>query len=115
MALGIGITYGKLLFCHIISEESEDKNILAKEYNNRTVYYWFNNPFTDDFDSPHLNLSPITIDDITRPNKRSWYNPYLIPASISVASENFVINLTNPYDYTLLFILPSDYPPLYIH
>ena len=38
VALDMGITYGKLLFCHRISQDSEDKTISTTEYNNRTVY-----------------------------------------------------------------------------
>ena len=38
VALGMGITDGKLLFCHGISEESVDKKISMREYKNSTVY-----------------------------------------------------------------------------
>ena len=38
VALDMGITYGKLLFCHSISQDSEDKTISTREYHNRTVY-----------------------------------------------------------------------------
>ena len=88
MALGMGITYGKLLFCHGISEESVDNTISAKEYNNGVFYDCFVNPFTDDFGIPDLNLPPITIDDIPRPHEISYYTPDLLPAAISVASKN---------------------------
>ena len=37
VAMGMGITYGNLLFCHGISEGSVDKKISTIEYNNRTV------------------------------------------------------------------------------
>ena len=71
VALGMGITYGKLLLCHGISQESEDNTISTKEYNNRTVYDCFNNPFTDNFGSTILNLPPRTIDDRTCMHKRA--------------------------------------------
>ena len=38
VSLGVGITYGKLLFCHGISEERSDKKISTGEYKNRTIY-----------------------------------------------------------------------------
>ena len=34
----------------------------------------------------------------------------MLPAAISVASENSVSNLTTPFDSPLLLLLPSDYP-----
>ena len=63
VALVIGITYGKLLYCHGVTEGNMDKNISTLEYNNRTVYECFNNHFKDDFGSPSMHLHPITIDD----------------------------------------------------
>ena len=45
--LGMGITDGKLIYCHGVSEGNVDRNISTLEYNNRTVYDCFNNPFTD--------------------------------------------------------------------
>ena len=63
MALGMGITYGKLLHCHGVAEGNEDKKISTLDYNNRKVYDCFNNPFTDDCGSPAMYLPPITIDD----------------------------------------------------
>ena len=104
----MGITGGKLLYCHGVEEGNQDKKISTLEYNNRTVYYCFNNPFIDDFGSPHLNLPPVTFDDIPRPHKRAHYKPDLLPANISVASENYSSTLTTPYD--LLYLLPSDDP-----
>ena len=38
VALGVGITDGKLLYCHGVSEGNEDKKMSTLEYNNRTVY-----------------------------------------------------------------------------
>ena len=86
----MGVAYGKLLFCHGILEYSVDKKFLTGEYNNRTVYDWFNHLFTADFSRLALKIHPIVIDDRPRPNKRSRYTPYLLPAAISVVSENTV-------------------------
>ena len=44
VALGMGITYWNLLYCHGVAEENVDKKISTLEYNNRTVYNCFNNP-----------------------------------------------------------------------
>ena len=41
--LGMGITDVKLLYCHGVAEGNKDKKISTLEYNNRTVYYCFNN------------------------------------------------------------------------
>ena len=65
VALSMGITDGKLLYCHDVAEGNKDKKISTLEYNNRTVYDFFNNPFTADCGSPAMNLPPITIDDRT--------------------------------------------------
>ena len=62
MALGMGITDGKLLYCHGVAEGNKEKKISTLEYNNRTVYNCFNNPFTADFGSPAMHPPPITID-----------------------------------------------------
>ena len=61
--LGMGIADGKLLYCHGFSEENVDRKISTLEYKNRTVYDCFNNPFTDEYGKPALNIPPITIDD----------------------------------------------------
>ena len=63
VALGMGITDGKLLYCHGVAEVNVDKKISTLEYNNRTVYDCFNNTFTADCGSPDMHLPPITIDD----------------------------------------------------
>ena len=102
------VTDVKLLYCHGVAEGNMDRKFSTLGYNNRTVYDCFNNPFTDDFFSPALNLPPITFNDIPRPHKRNLYTPYLIPAAISVASENSFITLTPPSDSP--DILPSDDP-----
>ena len=63
MALGVFITDGMVLFCHIISEENVNKKFSTREYNNSAVYEWLNNIFQDDCGIPALNLPTITIDD----------------------------------------------------
>ena len=63
MALGMCIAYGKLLYCHGVEEVNEDKKISTLEYKNRTVYGFFNDPFTADCGIPAMHLPPITIDD----------------------------------------------------
>ena len=92
--LGMGITYGKLIYCCGVAEVNVDKNISTFYYNKRTFYDWFNIPFTYECGSPDLNLPPITIDDRPPPHKRARYTPDLIPAAIYVASENYVSILT---------------------
>ena len=47
MALGVGITDGKLLYFHGVAEVNVDKKIKILKYNNSTVYGCFNNPFID--------------------------------------------------------------------
>ena len=107
VALGIGITDGKLLYCHGVAEENKDKKISILEYNYRTVYDCFNNPFTAECVSPAMHIPPITIYDRPPPApKRARYSPNLLPATISVASENSVSTLTTP-SY-LPDILPTD-------
>ena len=68
--LGMGIIDGKLLFCNGISEGRVDKKISTRNYNNRTVYDFFNNPFPDDFGNTALFILPITIDDRPHLDKR---------------------------------------------
>ena len=46
VALGMGIKYGKILYCHGIADGNMDKKISTLEYNNRIVYDYFNNTFT---------------------------------------------------------------------
>ena len=69
----MGITDGKLLFFLGVSEENMDNKISTKEYNNRTFYDCFNNPFTADFGILALNLPPITIGDRPSSQKRARY------------------------------------------
>ena len=107
VALGMGNKDGKLLFYHVISEESTDKKILTKEYNHSTVYDWFNNPFPNHCGSPVLNPPPVPIYDRPHPHKRARYTLDPFPDTISVASENYVSNLTTPYGSPHLPLLPS--------
>ena len=104
----MGIVDVKILYYHGVVEGNVDKKISTLEYNNRTVYYCFNNPFKAEFCGPYLNLPPINIDDRTRPQERAQYTQYLIPDTIYVAYESSFSTLTNPYDSPDL--LPSDYP-----
>ena len=91
VALGMVITDGKLLYCHGVAEGNEENKISTLEYNSRTVYDCFNNPFTYDFSSLALNLPPITFDDRPLPHKIARYTPYLLPDNISIASEIILV------------------------
>ena len=82
----MGIKDGKLLFCHRILEQSKDNTISIREYSDRKIYEWLNNPFSIDFGSPALNLPRIQIDDSPRPNKISLYKFDPLPSAISVTS-----------------------------
>ena len=108
VALGMGIADGNLLYYHGVAEGNMDKKISTLEYNNRRVYECFNNPFTDEFGIPYLNLPPINFDDRTLSHKIAHYTPDLLPYAISVASENASITLTTTSDSP--YILPSDDP-----
>ena len=55
-------------------------------------------------------MSPITIDDSPRPDKRFLYIPDMIPYGISVVSENSVSIFTTPYDSPKLPVITSYYP-----
>ena len=100
------ITYGKLLYYCVVSEGNMDKKISTLDYNNRTVYDCFNNPFTYELGIPYLNVPPITFNDRPRPHKRARYTPDLLPAATYVAYGNYFITLTTPCD--LPDLLPSD-------
>ena len=67
---GMGIIYGKHLYCHVVSEGNVDRKFSLLEYNNRTAYNCFNNTFTADSRSPHMHRPPITIDDRRHSHKR---------------------------------------------
>ena len=109
LALGMGIIYVKILFCHGISQESEGGNISMGDYKNRTVYDFFDNIFPDYFGSLELNLPPITIDDRPRLHKISRHTLDLLPVDISVASENSLSTFTTLSDSIRLFLLPLNY------
>ena len=98
MVLGTGITDGKLLLFHGISEQSKDKTISMIEYNHRTVYDCFNNKFSVDCGRPAVNLPPIPIDYSPHPKKRARYTYDPLPDAISVTSRNSISILTTPYD-----------------
>ena len=78
VTLGVRITDVNLLFCHGILEESVDKGISTREYNNTPVYDCFDNTFPDDCGSPDCNPPPIIIDDIPHLDKRARYTPDLL-------------------------------------
>ena len=92
----MGITDGKLLYFDGVAEENEDRKMSTSEYNNRTVYDWFNITFTDEFVSLDFNTPPTTFDHLPLPHKRALYTPDILPYAISVASEKFISNLTTP-------------------
>ena len=94
VVLCMGKTYGKILFYHVISEVSMDNKIATINYNNSTVYDFFNSTFPDDCGSPDLNPRPITISDTPHLDKRAHDTPDIIPSAISVSSENYVSTLT---------------------
>ena len=90
VALGMGIIDDNILFCHGISQDSENKTISTKDDNIRTVYDCLINNFTTDFGIPALNIPQITTDDRPHPHKIAWYTPDQLPVAISVTSENHV-------------------------
>ena len=98
VALGMGIIYAGLLFCHGISEKSKENAISMRECNDRTFYDWFNNLFSIDCGSPYLNFPHIPVDDSPRPNRMSWYTSDPLPAAISVTPGYYVSTLTTPSD-----------------
>ena len=53
-----------------------------------------------------MHIPPITMDDRPPPPKRACYAPNLLPATISVASEKSISNLTTSSDFP--DILPTD-------
>ena len=46
VALGMGITYGELNYCHVVAEGNVGSKSSTLDYNNKTVYDCFNNIFT---------------------------------------------------------------------
>ena len=69
--LGMGITDGNIFFCRSSSEQSRDKKISMRDYNDRTVYDCFDNPFPFYCGSPYLNLPLMPTDDSSKPSKRA--------------------------------------------
>ena len=61
-ALGMEITYVNILFCSFIPYQIRDKKVSMRDYNNRTVYDCFNNPFPVGCGITYLNLLPMPID-----------------------------------------------------
>ena len=82
VALGMGITDGKIIYCNGVAEGNVDRKISTWEYNNMTVYYCLNNPFTDEFGIPDLNIPPINFDYRPHPHKISRYTPDLLLTAI---------------------------------
>ena len=104
----MGITYGRLLLYHGVSEGNTNKEISMREYNNKKVYKCFNNLFTYDFGIPDLNLPPITIDDRPHLYKITRYTPDLLPAVIYVSFENYVCNFIKHSDSPEVLVINSD-------
>ena len=103
MVLRVGIAYGKLLYCHGVEEGNVDNKISTLEYNNRTVYDCFNNPFTYDFGSPTMHIPPINIDD--RPPPPCIEDPNITHICSPL---QYISTLNTPYDSQ--DILPTDDP-----
>ena len=91
LVLFMGITDGKLLYCHGVAEGNAKKKISTLEYNNRTVYDCFNDLLTDEFFIPDLHLPPIAIDDRPRPYKIALYTPDLFTSAIYVTSKIMLV------------------------
>ena len=112
VVLDMEIADGKLIFCHGISEQNNDKTISMREYNDRKFYGCFNNPFPVYGGSPALNLPPVPIDDSPCTNKRARHTSDLLPAAISVTSENSVGMLITPSDSPQLLVPNYDDPDI---
>ena len=82
VSLSMVITYGKLICCHGVSEVNVGRKVSTLEYKNRKVYYCLNDPLTDEFGIPDLNLPPTPIDDRLCPHEISRYTSDLLPAAI---------------------------------
>ena len=75
------------------------------EYNDRSVYDWFNHFFPVYGSIPELNIHPITIDYSHFPSKISWYTSDMLPDSIYVTYGNSVSTLTTPSEYPQLLVM----------
>ena len=93
----MGITDGNIIYSHGVSEGNVNRKISTLDYNNRTFYECFDDLFKDDFISRDLNIPRITFNYRPRPHKRARYTPDMLPASISVASENSFNTLNAPF------------------
>ena len=101
--LGMGITYAKLLLCSGLSEQSKYNTISIIEYNDRTVYEFFYNPFSVYSGTPDFNRPPVPINDSPHRKKRSRCTSDPLPDYISVTSANSVSEFSSPSYSTHLF------------
>ena len=117
--LDMGIIYGKLLDCYGVAEGNEDKKISTFEYNNRTVYDWFNNLFSADLVAQICIYLTSPLMMVPPPHKRALYTQNILPDVISVASGNYVSTLTTPSgspdllptdDHNNLHVMKKDVP-----
>ena len=93
MVLGMGITEGKLQFCHVFPKQIRDKNISIIDYDNMTIYDWYKSNFPFYCGILSLNLFPRRIDYILHQNKIACYTPDTLPAAIYVSSKNILVLL----------------------
>ena len=68
------------------------------------------NPFPVGCGITYFNLPPMSLDEISTPNKISRYNPYQLPDTVSVDSGNYFITLTTPYKPPQNILLSSETP-----
>ena len=78
------------------------------EYNDRTVYDWFDNSFPVDCASLALNIPPMPIYDSTLLNNRSYYTSDPLSDAVSVTSGNYVSTFTTPSDSPEVIFLNPD-------
>ena len=50
------------------------------------------------------------VDEIPKPQKRSYYNPYTLPDVIYVSWKNSISTLTTPLHYPKVIVLTYDAP-----
>ena len=91
VALGMGITDAKLLFCHGISDQSRDRKISMRGYNNGPVYHCFNDPFTVYFGIPYFNIPTMPLNESYIQSKRAYYTPYGFQISFMLPLENMLV------------------------
>ena len=114
MALSMGITDVKLLLCHGIATDNNNKDINMTEYNDRKVFDYFNNISPDNCDTQDLNIPHMAFDYSPRPPKIPCNTFDMLPATISAASKNSLSTLTSPCDSPTLH-LPSSGGPITYH